>query len=129
LNDEVAIDLALKIVKATKAQLGDAGGEPAAGGASRRHGRAGRAPRPQEQKGFYDYPENGPKRLWPGSPSLQPKHLEAELLSMDDLKARLLVTQALEGARTVEEGVITDPREAMWARSWASASRPSRAGR
>jgi 3-hydroxyacyl-CoA dehydrogenase/enoyl-CoA hydratase/3-hydroxybutyryl-CoA epimerase len=31
---------------------------------------------------------------------------------MEELKQRLLVTQALEAARTVEEGVITDPREA-----------------
>ena len=31
---------------------------------------------------------------------------------MQELKHRLLVTQALEAARTVEEGVITDPREA-----------------
>ena len=31
---------------------------------------------------------------------------------MNELKQRLLVTQALEAARTVEEGVITDPREA-----------------
>ena len=31
---------------------------------------------------------------------------------MQELKQRLLVTQALEAARTVEEGVVTDPREA-----------------
>ncbi len=36
----------------------------------------------------------------------------AELIDMDELKQRLLVTQALEAARTVEEGVVTDPREA-----------------
>jgi 3-hydroxyacyl-CoA dehydrogenase/enoyl-CoA hydratase/3-hydroxybutyryl-CoA epimerase len=112
LNDEVAIDLALKIVKATKAQLGDAAVNPLQEellvGLVEREGRLGR----KNKKGFYDYPENGPKRLWPGLADLQPKHLEAELVSMDDLKARLLVTQALEGARTVEEGVITDPREA-----------------
>ncbi|HEV2605954.1 MAG TPA: FAD-dependent oxidoreductase [Microvirga sp.] len=112
LNDEVAIDLALKIVKATKAQLGDAAVNPLQEellvGMVEREGRLGR----KNRRGFYDYPENGPKRLWPGLTELQPKHLEAELVSMDDLKARLLVTQALEGARTVEEGVITDPREA-----------------
>ena len=112
LNDEVAIDLALKIVKATKAQLGDAAVNPLQEellvGMVEREGRLGR----KNRRGFYDYPENGPKRLWPGLTQLQPKHLEAELVSMDDLKARLLVTQALEGARTVEEGVITDPREA-----------------
>ena len=38
--------------------------------------------------------------------------LDPEMLDMQELKQRLLVTQALEAARTVEEGVITDPREA-----------------
>ena len=43
LNDEVAIDLALKIVKATKAQVGDGGRRPGAGEAARRDGREARA--------------------------------------------------------------------------------------
>ncbi|TAJ31542.1 MAG: 3-hydroxyacyl-CoA dehydrogenase, partial [Bosea sp. (in: a-proteobacteria)] len=30
----------------------------------------------------------------------------------EELKQRLLVTQALEAAKTYEEGVVTDPREA-----------------
>ena len=77
-------------------------------GSSRSEGRLGR----KNRKGFYDYPEGGPKRLWPGLKDLQTKHLEPELLDMQELKQRLLVTQALEAARTVEEGVITDPREA-----------------
>ncbi len=33
-------------------------------------------------------------------------------VDMEELKHRLLVTQALEAARTYEEGVVTDPREA-----------------
>ncbi|HEY8384078.1 MAG TPA: 3-hydroxyacyl-CoA dehydrogenase NAD-binding domain-containing protein [Microvirga sp.] len=112
LNDEVAIDLALKIVKATKAQVGEAAIVPAQEELLVRmvehEGRLGR----KNKKGFYDYPENGPKRLWPGLKGLQKQHLEAEFLDMQELKQRLLVTQALEAARTVEEGVITDPREA-----------------
>ena len=111
LNDEVAIDLALKIVKATKAQVGEAV-QSAAGTASRYHGGTrGRLGR-KNRKGFYDYPENGPKRLWPGLESLATSHLAAERVDMEELKQRLLVAQALEAARTVEEGVITDPREA-----------------
>jgi 3-hydroxyacyl-CoA dehydrogenase/enoyl-CoA hydratase/3-hydroxybutyryl-CoA epimerase len=35
-----------------------------------------------------------------------------DLFEVQELKHRLLVTQALEAARTVEEGVVTDPREA-----------------
>jgi 3-hydroxyacyl-CoA dehydrogenase / enoyl-CoA hydratase / 3-hydroxybutyryl-CoA epimerase len=112
LNDEVGLDLGLKILKATKAQLGDAAIVPEQEQLLVRlveeGGRSGR----KNRKGFYDYPEGAPKRLWPGLKDLQPTHLEAEFIDMQELKRRLLVTQALEAARTVEEGVITDPREA-----------------
>ncbi|RDI57731.1 FAD-dependent oxidoreductase [Microvirga subterranea] len=112
LNDEVGVDLGLKILKATKAQLGEAAIVPEQEQLLVRlveqDGRFGR----KNRKGFYDYPEGAPKRLWPGLRDLQPKHLEPELIDMQELKSRLLVTQALEAARTVEEGVITDPREA-----------------
>jgi 3-hydroxyacyl-CoA dehydrogenase/enoyl-CoA hydratase/3-hydroxybutyryl-CoA epimerase len=73
-----------------------------------KHGRLGR----KNRKGFYDYPEAGPKRLWPGLAELVGKRLEPEAVDMQELQHRLLVTQALEAARTYEEGVVTDPREA-----------------
>ncbi|WP_414475795.1 FAD-dependent oxidoreductase [Microvirga sp. M2] len=112
LNDEVGVDLGLKILKATKAQLGDAAiipqQEELLSRLVEKEGRLGR----KNRKGFYDYPEAGQKRLWPGLKDLQPKQVEPELVDMQELKQRLLVTQALEAARTFEEGVITDPREA-----------------
>lgn len=112
LNDEVAVDLAWKVLKATKAQLGEAAVDPAQekllSEMVEKHGRLGR----KNRKGFYDYPEAGPKRLWPGLAELTKNRLEPELIDMDELKHRLLVTQALEAARTYEEGVVTDPREA-----------------
>ncbi|MGO4573768.1 3-hydroxyacyl-CoA dehydrogenase NAD-binding domain-containing protein [Microvirga sp. 2TAF3] len=112
LNDEVGVDLGLKILRATKEQLGEAAVVPEQEQLLSRlvdkEGRLGR----KNRKGFYDYPESGPKHLWPGLKDLQPKYLDAELIDMRELKQRLLVTQALEAARTVEEGVITDPREA-----------------
>ena len=73
-----------------------------------KHGRLGR----KNKKGFYDYPEAGPKRLWPGLADLVSNHIHPEKVDMDELKHRLLVTQALEAAKTYEEGVVTDPREA-----------------
>ncbi|CAM5771164.1 FAD-dependent oxidoreductase [Bosea minatitlanensis] len=112
LNDEVAIDLALKIVKATKAQLGDAAVDPQQEkllvAMVETNGRLGR----KNRKGFYDYPESGPKRLWPGLADLVGKRLDPDSVDMEELKQRLLVTQALEAAKTYEEGVVTDPREA-----------------
>lgn len=112
LNDEVAVDLAYKVLKATKAQLGETSVDPAQekllNEMVEKHGRLGR----KNRKGFYDYPEAGPKRLWPGLAELTKNRLEPELIDMDELKHRLLVTQALEAAKTYEEGVVTDPREA-----------------
>ena len=112
LNDEVGVDLGLKILKATKAQLGEAAIVPQQEELLTRlvekEGRLGR----KNRKGFYDYPEAGQKRLWPGLKEMQAKRVEPELVDMQELKQRLLVTQALEAARTFEEGVITDPREA-----------------
>ncbi len=112
LNDEVAVDLAFKVLKATKAQLGDGAVDPAQekllSDMVEKNGRLGR----KNRKGFYDYPEAGPKRLWPGLADLVGKRLAPEQVDMQELQHRLLVTQALEAARTYEEGVVTDPREA-----------------
>lgn len=112
LNDEVAVDLAFKVLKATKAQLGEGAVDPAQekllSDMVEKNGRLGR----KNRKGFYDYPEAGPKRLWPGLADLVGKRLPPEQVDMEELQQRLLVTQALEAARTYEEGVVTDPREA-----------------
>ena len=112
LNDEVAIDLAWKILQATKKDLGEKVIDPAQEALLKAmvvdNGRLGR----KNGKGFYDYPEKGPKKLWPGLADLQATKLDPDTLSVEELKQRLLVTQALEAARTVEEGVVTDPREA-----------------
>jgi 3-hydroxyacyl-CoA dehydrogenase/enoyl-CoA hydratase/3-hydroxybutyryl-CoA epimerase len=115
LNDEVAIDLGLRILKATEADLGEKAIDPAQKklliAMVEKHGRLGR----KNGKGFYDYPQGQPKRLWPGLADLQDKKLtpaEIDALDIDELKHRFLVTQALEAARTFEEKVVTDVREA-----------------
>jgi len=112
LNDEVAIDLSYKILKATAADLGDKAVDP-------RHmelvkklvedeGRFGR----KNSKGFYDYPPKPAKKsLWPGLKDLYAQKAPEDV-DMDVLKQRFLVTVALEAARTMEEGIVTDPREA-----------------
>jgi 3-hydroxyacyl-CoA dehydrogenase/enoyl-CoA hydratase/3-hydroxybutyryl-CoA epimerase len=73
-----------------------------------KRGRLGR----KNGKGFYDYPEKGQKRLWPGLADLQGKKLDPDAIDVAELKDRFLAVQAVEAARTVEDGVITDPREA-----------------
>lgn len=112
LNDEVALDLAWKILQATKADLGaaaiDAGQERLLDALVNQHGRLGR----KNGKGFYDYPDKGSKRLWPGLAELQSIKRDPDMLNIEEMKQRFLVTQALEAARTVEEGVVVDPREA-----------------
>ena len=112
LNDEVAVDLAWKILKATEADLGPKAVDPRQKALLEemveKRGRLGR----KNSKGFYDYPQSGPKRLWPGLVELQPKKLDPDTLDVADLKTRLLAMQALETARCIEEGVLVDVREA-----------------
>ena len=112
LNDEVAIDLSLKIIRAALNDLGASAVDP-------RHvelvermvekeGRLGR----KNGKGFYDYPAKPAKKhLWPGLKDLYPQQ-EADAVDVEELKSRFLAVIALEAVRTVEEGIVTDPREA-----------------
>ncbi|MSO66903.1 MAG: 3-hydroxyacyl-CoA dehydrogenase [Pseudolabrys sp.] len=112
LNDEVAVDLAWKILKATEADLGAKAIDPRQKALLEemveKRGRFGR----KNGKGFYDYPATGPKKLWPGLADLQPKKLDADSIDVQELKDRLLAMQALETARCFEEKVLTDVREA-----------------
>ena len=99
-------------MKATEADLGpetiDARQKALLAEMVEKRGRYGR----KNRKGFYDYPENGPKRLWPGLAELQPTKLDPDTIDVKELKDRLLAIQALETARCIEEGVVTDVREA-----------------
>ncbi|MBB5049459.1 3-hydroxyacyl-CoA dehydrogenase/enoyl-CoA hydratase/3-hydroxybutyryl-CoA epimerase [Rhodopseudomonas rhenobacensis] len=114
LADEVALDLVLKIMKATEADLGEQAVDQQQKKLMielvEKQGRFGR----KNAKGFYDYPEKGKgqKSLWQGIAALQPKHLDPDTVDIEELKQRFLVVQAVEAARTVEDHVITDPREA-----------------
>jgi 3-hydroxyacyl-CoA dehydrogenase/enoyl-CoA hydratase/3-hydroxybutyryl-CoA epimerase len=115
LNDETALDLGLKIVRAAETDLGPGAVNP---GQKKlledlveKNGRFGR----KNGKGFYDYPQGAPKRLWPGLSDLLPKKLsreQVEALDVEELKQRFLVVMAVEAARVFEEGVVTDVREA-----------------
>ncbi|MDQ3557982.1 MAG: 3-hydroxyacyl-CoA dehydrogenase NAD-binding domain-containing protein [Pseudomonadota bacterium] len=110
LNDEIGLDLAWKILQAAKNDLGEAAVDPSQERLLEElvvnGGRFGR----KNGKGFYDY-KGRDKALWPGLAEIFPPR-SGDAFDIQELKHRLLVTQALEASRTVEEGVITDPREA-----------------
>jgi 3-hydroxyacyl-CoA dehydrogenase/enoyl-CoA hydratase/3-hydroxybutyryl-CoA epimerase len=112
LTDETAIDLAQKIMKQTIRDLGEKAVDPRQmeliNTMVDAHGRHGR----KNGKGFYDYPAKpAKKKLWPGLKDLYPQ-LAPEKIDVEELKQRFLVSIALEAARVMEEGIVTDPREA-----------------
>ncbi len=112
LTDETAIDLAQKIMKQTIRDLGekavDAEQFKLINTMVDTHGRHGR----KNGKGFYDYPAKPAKKhLWPELKDLYPQQ-DPDRIDVEELKQRFLVTIALEAARVMEEGIVTDPREA-----------------
>lgn len=114
LSDEIALDLVLKIMKATEADLGSQAVDQAQKmlivEMVEKQERFGR----KNGKGFYEYPAKGKgsKALWPDLAKLLPAPVDPDTLDVEELKQRFLVVQAVEAARTVEDHVITDPREA-----------------
>ncbi|MBB3949725.1 3-hydroxyacyl-CoA dehydrogenase NAD-binding domain-containing protein [Aureimonas jatrophae] len=112
LNDETAVDLSQKIMRATIHDMGEQAVDPRhlalVNDMVDREGRLGR----KAGKGFYDYPAKpAKKKLWSGLKERFPQK-PADEVDFEELKHRFLVTMALEAARTMEEGVVTDPREA-----------------
>ncbi|MGD2131337.1 MAG: 3-hydroxyacyl-CoA dehydrogenase NAD-binding domain-containing protein [Maricaulaceae bacterium] len=113
LMDMTAIDLAYKIQQQTKKDLGDAyeagPGDPIIEklNALERFGQ-------KTKKGFYDYGEKRFKRLWPELDQFAVSGVlpEDDQPSVQEIKDRILYAQAIEAARTMEEAVVADPREA-----------------
>jgi 3-hydroxyacyl-CoA dehydrogenase/enoyl-CoA hydratase/3-hydroxybutyryl-CoA epimerase len=109
LLDEVTIDLPLKIVEQAIEQEGERFVPPAGTPALERMRELGRTSR-KAGAGFYDYPEGGKKRLWPGLREVFPP---AEVQpDQEELIKRILYAQAVETARCLEEGVLETPQDA-----------------
>ena len=105
-SDEVSIELMYKVAVQTKADLGDAYkpsvGEEVMEVMVSRYVRMGR----KAGGGFYEYQKDDGKRLWFGLAEAFP--LAAEQPDVEEVKERLLYVQAIETARCLEEGVLTD---------------------
>jgi 3-hydroxyacyl-CoA dehydrogenase/enoyl-CoA hydratase/3-hydroxybutyryl-CoA epimerase len=110
LSDEVALDLIWKVGVQTAKDLG----RPYPGTRAERlvarmveqEKRLGK----KAGKGFYDYPAEGRKRLWPDLAGIAaPAVMQPDV---EELKTRFLTIQALEAARCYEENVVTDPADA-----------------
>jgi 3-hydroxyacyl-CoA dehydrogenase / enoyl-CoA hydratase / 3-hydroxybutyryl-CoA epimerase len=103
--DEVSLTLARSIRRAAQAAAEREGGvladEPGAAVIDRmlELGRPGRA----AGAGFYDYPDGGRKRLWPG---LREHFGRGTAVPLSDISERYLFRMALETARCFEDGVV-----------------------
>lgn len=107
--DEVSIELAYKVMKQTEADTGQAIRSPAAD-VVRRFVEEFKRPGRKAGKGFYDYPEFGKKRLWPGLADYYPR--AARQPDVEEVKQRFLCIQSLETLRCLEEGIVTRPQDA-----------------
>lgn len=108
LVDETSIDLGVKIARATKTAMGADYPDEAVDAvlfAMADRGRLGRKAR----AGFYAYDDTGKREgLWPGLSDLWPVADQPDLVTVQH---RLLMIQALEAVRALEQGVLTDIRE------------------
>jgi 3-hydroxyacyl-CoA dehydrogenase/enoyl-CoA hydratase/3-hydroxybutyryl-CoA epimerase len=109
-GDEVTIDLQWKVIKQTEADLGRRFVRPVGYDVVQKMveglDRAGR----RFGGGFYDYPADGKKHLWPGLAQTWPRAVRQP--GAAEVQKRLLYIQALEAARCFEEGVVTTAAEA-----------------
>ena len=110
LQDEVAIDLAHKVMQQTKADLGNqyqVGKIDAIIDTMYNAERYGR----KNEKGFYVY-KGREKHLWEDLGQFALEGLQDPQPNVADVKDRIMYTQAIEAARTFDEKIIHDPREA-----------------
>ncbi len=110
-SDEVSLSLMVHIRQQTAKDLAAEGKEtpqhPAFGvvDAMVAESRLGKA----HGAGFYDYPPDGKKLLWPGLRDLFPPNGQ---LPQEEMIERLLFVQALETVRCLEEGVLRSVADA-----------------
>jgi 3-hydroxyacyl-CoA dehydrogenase/enoyl-CoA hydratase/3-hydroxybutyryl-CoA epimerase len=109
ISDEVSMTLMQHIRDQSKKDTEAAGGswnahpaEAVIDAMVNEHGRKGKA----AGAGFYDYPADGKKHLWPELENLFVDAEKARSVRLQELKDRILFIQAIETVRCLEEGVL-----------------------
>jgi len=109
-HDEVSLELSARIHQQTQLDLGDKYTGPSAIAVALKFAvdldRKGK----KFGKGFYEYPKDGKKHLWPGIAAVYPP--AAQQPDVTEVKKRLLYAQAVETVRCLDEGVVTEPADA-----------------
>jgi 3-hydroxyacyl-CoA dehydrogenase/enoyl-CoA hydratase/3-hydroxybutyryl-CoA epimerase len=109
LTDETSIDLGVKIIKATRAAMGNEYPEKNGDEVSFKLFEEGRLGR-KTNAGFYDYDEKGKRTyLWNGLNETWP--VKKHQPKFEEIKNRLMLSQVLEAVKAFEEGVLEDIRE------------------
>jgi 3-hydroxyacyl-CoA dehydrogenase/enoyl-CoA hydratase/3-hydroxybutyryl-CoA epimerase len=111
--DETSLALSVHVMEQTRADLAAEGkswvpapGQEVIERMVKEFGRTGRA----GGGGFYEYPANGRKFLWPELARIFSR--KGSAWDFEELKERILYRQAIETARCLEEGVLTAVRDA-----------------
>ena len=110
LQDEVAIDLAHKVMLQSRHDLGSQYVEGKGDAIVQTMYEAERFGR-KNGKGFYVY-EGREKHLWAELDQFALDGILPQQPDVQDVKDRLMYAQAIEAARTMAEGIVHDPREA-----------------
>ena len=112
LADELNLELFLKIRNETREAMGDAYVRHPAEDVVEKMVELGRPGR-LAGKGFFDYDESGKRAgLWPGLAEHFPTTRNPAEIDLHELEERMLVMEAVESARCVEEGVLITTADA-----------------
>jgi 3-hydroxyacyl-CoA dehydrogenase/enoyl-CoA hydratase/3-hydroxybutyryl-CoA epimerase len=107
LADEVSISLMYSILRQTEADLGVSLEDDPVSFIGKLFVEELKRPGRKARAGFYEYPENQKKYLWPQLATYFPSRSVSER-EYGELKDRFLYVQVAEALRTYREGVILD---------------------
>lgn len=107
MRDEVSLRLGLDVRTSNRKLVEEAGEEWAEMSVDRvlrvmveQHGRLGKA----YNGGFYDYPKDGRKKVWPKVYQLYPS--SGKQIPHQDIKDRIIFRQSIEAVKCLQEGVL-----------------------